>query len=286
MKPTPLIEVNGEPIFAQEIRTRVSFLRAQAESKAHRDLSPDERFALRPEAIQDLVDRLIMRQEAIRLKLQPTDAEIDAALEATAPKYDGTAGCRADADNLESREDITSRLLVDRLLARWFGAIRQPKSTEVREFYNRNHQALWSPEMIAASHIVRAGEEGEDVEATLSKTREEILAGAGFTETAARVSDCPEKGGDLGYFPRGVMVDEFDEVAFATPVGEITKPFKTQFGWHIVLIRDRRPEGVPPIETVAVQIAQRIYREKQEREVSAKLLALRAKARIVELAGV
>ena len=58
---TPVIEVNGEPIYAQEIRARVSLLRAQKEEDARRELTPEERFRLRPEAIQDLVDRTIKR---------------------------------------------------------------------------------------------------------------------------------------------------------------------------------------------------------------------------------
>lgn len=288
---TPVIEVNGEPIYAQEIRARVSLLRAQNEEDARRELTPEERFRLRPEAIQDLVDRTIMRQEAIRLRLMPTEAETAATLAELAPKYDGTEGCRADAANEESREDIRSRLLVDRLLARWFEGIRQPKSTETREFYTRNQAEFAAPEMIAASHIVRQPKEGETPDdvacvALLEKLREEILAGADFAEVAGRVSDCPERGGDLGYFPRGVMVEDFEEIAFATPVGEISKPFRTQFGWHIVKVRDRRAEGVQPFEQVAGEIAQRIYREKQEREIATKLLALRNRARIVELAAV
>jgi peptidyl-prolyl cis-trans isomerase C len=288
---TPVLEVNGEPIYAQEIRARVSLLRAQKEEDARRELTPEERFRLRPEAIQDLVDRTIMRQEAIRLKLTPTEAEIDATLAELAPKYDGTEGCRADAANEESREDIRSRLLVDRLLARWFEGIRQPKSTETREFYTRNQAEFAAPEMIAASHIVRQPKEGETPDddacvALLEKVREEILAGADFAEVAGRVSDCPERGGDLAYFPRGVMIEEFEEIAFAIPVGEISKPFRTQFGWHIVKVRDRRAEGLQPFEQVAEEIAQRIYRDKQEREVATKLLALRNRARIVELAAV
>jgi parvulin-like peptidyl-prolyl isomerase len=290
-KLTPILEVNGEPIFAHEIRARVSLLRTRAEASEKRELSPDERFALRPEAIQDLVDTLIMRQEALHLKLQPTEAEIDAALAAAAPKSDGTAGCRADAASEESRQETLSNMLIERLLTRWFESLHPPKSTEIREFYRRNEAAFFMPERIAASHIVLHAADGETLDdsaaiAMLEKAREEILAGADFAETAARVSSCPENGGDLGYFPRGVMVDEFDAIVFSTPVGEVTKPFHTQFGWHIVHVRDRRPEGTLPFEEVAARIAQRFLRDKQERQVSTKLLALRSKARIVELGAV
>ena len=278
----PVIDVNGEMIYADEIRARMASLRAEAESSG-RELSAEERFELRPQAIEHLVDRLLMRQEAARLKLQPTEAEIDAALASVAPKYDGTEGCRADAADAESREDIKARLMVDRLLARWLEGVRAPKTHEMREFYRKNQELFQTPELIGASHIVQQGGEDESAEALLNEVRGSILAGEEFAAAAKRVSDCPENGGDLGYFPRGVMVDDFDKVAFATAPGEISTPFRTQFGWHIVLVRDRKPEGLRTFDEVAVQIQNRMLRDKQEREAGEKLTALRKRARYVEL---
>lgn len=278
---TPAIEVNGEIIYADEIRARMASMRAESEASG-RELSAEERFALRPQAIEDLIDRMLLRQEASRLKLQPSDTEVEAALASVAPKYDGSEGCRADAADPESREDITRRLMVDRLLARWFDGVRQPKMHEMREFYRKNQESFRAPELIAASHIVKHGTD-ESGEALLTDVRASILAGEDFAAAAKRVSDCPENSGDLGYFPRGVMVDEFDEVAFAAPIGEVTAPFRTQFGWHIVLVRDRRPEGIPTFEEVAPQIQNRLLRERQEHDVGEKLVALRNRARYVEL---
>jgi peptidyl-prolyl cis-trans isomerase C len=298
----PVIEVNGERIYADEIRTRMSLMRAQAEASGQ-ELSADERFALRPQAIEDLIDRLLLRQEAARLKLHPTAAEIDAALASVAPRYDGSEGCRADAADAESREDITARLMVDRLLARWFDSVRPPKIHELREFYRKNQDAFETPELIAAAHIVKHPPQPDpdaavDAEAptppdnaveeataaALREVRDSILAGEDFAAAARRFSDCPENGGDLGYFPRGVMVDDFDEIAFAAPVGQVTEPFRTQFGWHIVLVRDRRPAGIRAFDEVVTQIQNRMLREKQEHEVGQKVSALRSKAHYVELA--
>jgi parvulin-like peptidyl-prolyl isomerase len=281
---TPAIQVNGEILYADEIRARMASLRAQAESSG-RELSTEERFALRPQAIEDLIDRMIMLQEARRLKLQPSDAEIDSTLASVAPKYDGSEGCRADAADPESREDIAARLMVDRLLARWLEGVRMPKTHELREFYRKNQESFRAPELIAASHIVKHSKENEDDvgEAALAEVRASILAGEDFTAAAKRFSDCPENAGDLGYFPRGVMVDDFDAVAFSAPVGEVSAPFRTQFGWHIVLVRDRRPEGVRTFDEVSSQILDRLLREKQEHEVGEKLNALRKKAQYVEL---
>jgi parvulin-like peptidyl-prolyl isomerase len=286
----PVIEVNGEILYADEIRARMSSMRVQAEASGQ-ELSAEDRFALRPQAIEDLIDRMLLRQEAARLKLQPSDAEIDATLASVAPKYDGSEGCRADAADTESREDITARMMIDRLLARWFDSVRPPKIHEMREFYRKNQDAFRTPELIAASHIVKHATPGENAgdetcPAALTEVRQSILDGEDFAAAAKRFSDCPENAGDLGYFPRGVMVDDFDEVAFAAKVGQLTEPFQTQFGWHLVLVRDRKPEGLRTFDEVAAQIQERLTREKQEREVGEKLTALRSKAKYVEFGKV
>ena len=279
----PVIQVNGEPIFADEIRARMAQMRAQAESSG-REMTAEERFELRPQAIEELIDRLLLRQEAVRLKLRPTDAEIDATLASVAPRLDGSEGCRADMADGESREDITTRLMIDKVLARWFDSVRAPKIQEMREVYRKNQESFRTPELIAASHIVKHSADGDvSAEAAVREVRESIVGGEDFASAAKRFSDCPENGGDLGYFPRGVMVDEFDAVAFAAPVGEVTEPFRTQFGWHIVMVRDRKAEGIRTFDEVASQIQSRMLRERQERVAGTRLNELRNSAEYVEL---
>lgn len=89
---------------------------------------------------------------------------------------------------------------------------------------------------VKASHIL------VDTKKEAEAVREEILAGKGFDQAAKEYSKCPSKhqGGDLGYFERGMMVPEFEKAAFALPVGEISEPVKTEFGWHLIMVTDRK----------------------------------------------
>jgi peptidyl-prolyl cis-trans isomerase C len=89
---------------------------------------------------------------------------------------------------------------------------------------------------VRASHIlVKTKEEAE-------KLREEIVAGKDFAEVAKEVSLCPsgKQGGDLGYFGKGQMVPEFEKAAFNLPIGQVSEPIQTQFGWHLLVVTGQR----------------------------------------------
>ena len=90
------------------------------------------------------------------------------------------------------------------------------------------------PKKIHACHILIK----TDQEANVAYY--DVTHGMAFGDIAKARSICPsaKKGGDLGWFGRGKMVKEFENVAFSTNKGEISKPFKTQFGWHIVKVVD------------------------------------------------
>ncbi|MFM7468503.1 MAG: peptidylprolyl isomerase [Vampirovibrionales bacterium] len=89
---------------------------------------------------------------------------------------------------------------------------------------------------VRASHLL------VDTEAEAQACRDQILAGTSFADVAKGVSKCPSraKGGDLGFFGKGMMVREFEEVSFVLPVGEVSAPVKTQFGWHLLIVTDRK----------------------------------------------
>jgi len=90
---------------------------------------------------------------------------------------------------------------------------------------------------VNASHILVSTQE------EALKIRKEIENGASFEEMAAKYSLCPSgksNGGNLGFFSKGVMVPEFERAAFLLPVGSVSQPVRTQFGYHLIKVIDRR----------------------------------------------
>ena len=93
-----------------------------------------------------------------------------------------------------------------------------------------------TPTSVRASHIlVETKHEADALERRLEK-------GANFEYLAQRYSKCPsgQSGGDLGFFKRGQMVKEFEDTAFSMEPGEVSYPVRTQFGWHIIKVTDKK----------------------------------------------
>lgn len=136
----------------------------------------------------------------------------------------------------------------------------------VRARYDQEIAAQPPVNEVRASHILVDSEE---------KAREIIAqldAGADFAELArANSSDgSAQGGGDLGFFGPGRMVPEFETAAFALEVGQHTKePVRSQFGWHIIIVTDKRPQTPPAFEQVAAQLRSLMLREKYLEQVEA-----------------
>ena len=122
-------------------------------------------------------------------------------------------------------------------------------------------------EEVRARHIlVKTEEEAKAIIARLD-------AGEDFAEIAKEVSLDPgsgQSGGDLGYFKRGQMVKPFEDAAFDLKPGKYTKkPVQSDFGWHVILVEDRRKEPPPTFESQAQRIQQDLIRETFDAEIEA-----------------
>ena len=125
----------------------------------------------------------------------------------------------------------------------------------------------------------KAGKEAEDkAKAVIARLKK----GEDFAKVAGELTEDPSgkaNGGDLGYFSKEQMVPEFSDVAFGLENGQISGPVKTQFGWHVIKVEDKRTKPTPKFEEVKPQLEQYVARKAQA-ELVAKL---RADAKIERL---
>src|SRR5215471_8003557 len=143
---------------------------------------------------------------------------------------------------------------------------------QIERAYNDNIQQYSTPEQVRASHILLKTEGKDD--AAVKKQAEDLIAqlkkGADFAELAKKYSQDEEsakKGGDLDFFPHGRMVEEFDKVAFSLKPGEMTDtPVKSQFGYHIIKVVDRKPATQKTLAEVRGQIEDQLKWEQAQNE--------------------
>ncbi|MEO6213623.1 MAG: peptidyl-prolyl cis-trans isomerase [Vicinamibacterales bacterium] len=155
---------------------------------------------------------------------------------------------------------------------------------DVQRSYEDNQQQYSTPEQVRASHILLHTEGKED--AAVKKQAEELAAkakgGADFAELAKKFSQDETnntKGGDLDFFGKGQMVADFDAVAFSMKQGEISAPVKTQYGYHVIKLTDKRAATQRPLDEVRTQIEDQIkwQRAQDEAQRTADDLAARLK---------
>jgi len=123
--------------------------------------------------------------------------------------------------------------------------------------YTENYAKYNKSEEVKARHILIKAEDPkalDKIKAIKAKVNEKNFATIAGKETEDPTGKA--NGGDLGWFSRGRMVPEFDEVAFKMSKGTISEPIKTQFGYHIILLEDKKSAQTIPLETVKAELAQ------------------------------
>jgi len=153
---------------------------------------------------------------------------------------------------------IRNKLLMETLLQDVGKAAVTPDAT--KKVYEEAKKQMGGEQEVRARHILVPSED------EAKKVLEEIKKGTDFAELARQKSKDPgaaAEGGDLGYFTKDQMVPEFAEVAFKLDKGQVSEPVKTQFGWHIIKVEDKRSKPVPTFDQVKDQIESYVERRAQ-----------------------
>jgi foldase protein PrsA len=191
-----------------------------------------------PSTLSYLIDNKIVEvaseKENITISDEEKDAEMQEYIEAVGGEDVFTSTLEMYGLTEEDIEtDIVNYLKIVKLL--------QPKieitDEEIKTYFEENKESFNTPEQVEASHILV-----ED-EATATKVKEKIDAGQDFAQLAKEYStdaSNAENGGELGYFSKGTMVEEFEKAAFSMNKGDISDPIKTEYGYHIIHITDKK----------------------------------------------
>ena len=191
-------------------------------------------------------------------------------------------GAKAAADaKIGDGPDFTARLayLRDKVLLEEYinrEAKKQATPEAARKLYDETLKSLPPEEEVNARHIL------VEEEAQAKAVVERLKKGEDFAKVAGEISKDPgsgKEGGSLGWFSKERMVPEFAEAAFQLTKGQLSEPVKSQFGWHVIRLDDRRTKPQPEFEAVKPQIDQYLERKAQQDII----LALRGNAKVERL---
>jgi peptidyl-prolyl cis-trans isomerase D len=146
-------------------------------------------------------------------------------------------------------------------------------AADIERAYNNNIEQYTTPEQVRASHILLKTEGTDDaaVKAKAEDLLKQARAGADFADLARKYSEddaSAKNGGDLDYFGRGRMVPEFDQAVFAMTPGQISEPVKTQYGYHIIKLVDRKNATTRTLTEVRQQIMDQLAYERAQAQTS------------------
>ncbi len=152
-------------------------------------------------------------------------------------------------------------------------ALARPNEVEVaeaRDYFQANMKDFAQEESIRARHIlakVAADASPQEVERARKKIediRGRIKSPKDFANIAVKFSEGPSApgGGDLGWFGRGTMVPAFEDAAFALAPGVVSEPVRSDFGWHLILVEEKKEAGIPAFAEVRDEIARKVAEEK------------------------
>jgi peptidyl-prolyl cis-trans isomerase SurA len=246
--------VDKEIITESELRDRVMY----AAMQNHTDPA---NAALRKQVLDGMVSEKLILAQAVIDSVQVTDEEVTRAVEQRVSAFTRQVGSEQRVEQIygkpvsiikrEIRNDIKNQLLVERVRQQREATMSVTKR-EVEDFYKAYKDSLPPvPEDFELSHIYMVPKPDSALEAKTRQFAQVLLdslrAGADFATFAKRYSADPGSaatGGDLGWEKRGVFVHDFEETVFRLKEGDISDIVKTQFGFHIIQLLERRGESV------------------------------------------
>lgn len=281
------ITVNGETVEQALIEQEISMLTQRYSEQ----LSPEELHArevsIASDARENAIERVILAQEARKTFPIVLETEVESKFKEVI-RQQGVEEIPADVPAEEvtrMRDAVTDSLRLDKYFAQVCKDVPKPTDAESRAYYEEHRDAFKSPEMVRAAHIVRRPAQGDDFAAfsvDMLNIREQALKGADFAELARQHSECSDNGGELGWFPRGAMVPAFENVVFALEPGQVSDVFRTEFGYHIAKVHEKRAPEPVPFERVRKDIKQHLFEQRKNDEIGRVVDRLRESAKIVE----
>jgi foldase protein PrsA len=287
------VKVNGQRIPQEAIMFELSRL-----IRFYAQHLPEEQVrgqldALSRKAIDQAIGAKLLIDEAQRLDIQVSDAEVDARIRTMAEEAGGMERLQAElkkqgVSDTSFREQVRRGRRVDKLVESVTSGVSDPREEEIREHFEKHRAEFQRAERVQAQHILVAPE-GKDesaraaARAKIDAIRARIESGGDFADEAAAHSECPsgkQAAGSLGWFGRGMMVKPFDDAVFLLEVGELSEAVETEFGFHLIRKTGHEAAAEADFDEARESIRDFLRHVARGEVLAAHVAELRAKAEI------
>ncbi len=230
--------------------------------------------------LKRLIDSCLLYYEALSQGFSAAQEEYDEELLYTLDQMDYHASLMPPSENetraMEAR--VTRTVVVRKYIHQMQSDAPKFSIDELRAFYEDQKELFTSPEQVRVSHIL-IRKQKENAAAKAKEVRLKIHTHEDFNCAIADCSDCPShlQCGDLGYFSRGKMHPSIEEMAFSLQVGEISEVFTSPFGYHILMLTDRKAPYILPFEEVKDILRARLMALEREYYLAKHIKELREK---------
>lgn len=211
-------------------------------------------------ALDSLISDKIVDLELKKKGFEVAEKDVDSELQAMILQYGGQESFnQALASYGYTENDIKKNIKMNLSATKLVGADVVITDADTKAYFEENKTTFDTPEQVKASHILVADEaKAKEVKAKLS-------AGGDFAALAKEYStdeSNKDLGGDLGFFARGAMVPEFENAAFTLKIGDISEPIKTEFGYHIIKVAEKKEAKAATYEEAKAKINEILMAEK------------------------
>lgn len=283
--------INGKSVNLAELNT-LHQRAIEKFAKTGRPVNEDLSRKIRGSILRKMIDDEIIQQKAKSLGIEIDRFEREAALEKYKARMGGPKGYEVFLKQQNLSEDqvlttVTTELLREKVAEK--SGKTEVTEEEIQGHYNSNQKLYQQPEMVHARHIlikINPNDPKEKNDLVFQKAQnvlKEAQSGKeSFESLVQKYSEGPsvKQNGDLGFFPRGRMVKEFEDAAFNAPLKTVVGPVKTDYGYHIIYVEEKNPAQTAPLAEVRPRIVEFLTRNKQARKTETLLTTLRKDAEI------
>ncbi|MBN8251617.1 peptidylprolyl isomerase [Priestia flexa] len=216
------------------------------------------------DVLDSMIEQKVINKEAEKKSVTISEKELDKELDALITSYGGedTFNQALEANGIkesEVKKDLETNLKAKKLVEDTIDI----SEDEMKSYFDENKDSFDQPEQVKASHILVKDEK------TANEVKKKLSDGEKFAELAKEYSTdtaSKEDGGDLGYFSKEDMVQEFSDAAFDLNVNEISEPVKTEYGYHIIKVIDKKAAQDANYENSKEEIKQLLLENKFQSE--------------------